>query len=168
MAPRHGAPRLLRDRAAAAGAGARTQCLRGGRTARHGTVGAVACDSTGNVAAATSTGGMTNQQVGRVGDTPLVGAGTFAGDESAAISCTGQGEYFVRGLVAYDVAARMTYLGTGLEESIRRTFAAKLDDLGADGGLVAVDASGDVVLGFNSARMFRGYVTSDASPVTMV
>lgn len=139
-----------------------------GTGSRHGTVGAVARDVQREVAAATSTGGMANQMPGRVGDAPLVGAGTYADDGSVAVSCTGEGEYFIRGVVAYDIAARMRYQAADLEEAVRRTVAASLDALGATGGLVAVDPAGDLVLGFNSAAMFRGYLAADGTPVTAV
>ena len=122
--------------------------------ARHGTVGAVARDAGGQVAAATSTGGMTGQADGRVGDTPVVGAGVYARDGVAAISCTGHGEAFIRGVVAYDVAARIRYAGSGLAEAIVATFAAELDDRGSTGGLVAVGGDGTVVVAHNSPMMF--------------
>lgn len=124
---------------------------------RHGTVGAVARDASGRLAAATSTGGMTNQMAGRVGDTPLIGAGTFASDRTAAISCTGHGEYFIRGAVAHDIHARMAYRGDSLAAAIRGTIADQLDATGGSGGLIAVGADGELVLAFNSASMFRGY-----------
>lgn len=133
----------------------------------HGTVGAVARDSTGRLAAATSTGGVTNQSTGRVGDTPVVGAGTFAADATAAVSCTGQGEFFLRGVVAYDVSARMSYLGADLEAAVRGTIAAALDAAGGWGGLIAVGADGRGVLAHNSPAMFGGYLGPDG-PVTLV
>lgn len=125
--------------------------------ARHGTVGAVARDADGHVAAATSTGGITNQMVGRVGDTPLIGAGTFASDRTAAISCTGQGEYFIRGAVAHDIHARMVYRRDDLPTAVLGTMADKLDAAGGSGGLIAIGMGGEIVLAFNSASMFRGY-----------
>jgi len=122
--------------------------------ARHGTVGAVARDAGGRVAAATSTGGMTGQADGRVGDTPIVGAGVYARDQVAAVSCTGHGEAFIQGVVAHDVAARVRYLGAGLAEAVRGTFADELDRRGATGGLVAVGGDGRVVVAHNSPAMF--------------
>ncbi|HEY0932625.1 MAG TPA: isoaspartyl peptidase/L-asparaginase [Trebonia sp.] len=122
--------------------------------ARHGTVGAVARDAGGRVAAATSTGGMTGQADGRIGDTPIVGAGIYARDGVAAVSCTGHGEAFIRGVVAYDVAARIRYAGAGLAAAVRETFAQELTARGATGGLVAVGGDGRVVVAHNSPMMF--------------
>jgi len=124
-----------------------------------GTVGAVACDSEGRLAAATSTGGMTNKKFGRIGDTALIGLGTYA-DETCAVSCTGHGEYFMLGVTAFDVAARMKYQNLSLEDAAAATMA-RLTSIGGEGGLVAVDAKGNVTLPFNSDGMYRGYVTSD-------
>ena len=124
-----------------------------------GTVGAVACDSNGHLAAATSTGGMTNKKYGRVGDTPLIGAGTYA-DDTCAVSCTGHGEYFMLGVTAFDVAARLKYKGLSLEDAARETIA-RLTELKGDGGLIAVDTHGNVTLPFNSEGMYRGFVTSN-------
>jgi beta-aspartyl-peptidase (threonine type) len=123
-----------------------------------GTVGAVACDSNGNLAAATSTGGMTNKKFGRVGDTPLIGAGVYADNATCAVSCTGHGEFFMLGVSAYDVAARMKYKGldliTAADETIKH-----LGEIGGEGGLIAVDAQGNVTLPFNSDGMYRGAIT---------
>jgi L-asparaginase / beta-aspartyl-peptidase len=132
--------------------------------ARHGTVGAVARDAAGRVAAATSTGGMTGQADGRVGDSPIVGAGVYARDGLVAISSTGDGEAFIRGVVAYDVAARVRYAGAGLAEAVEATFAAELTAHGATGGLIAVGGDGRVVVAHNSPMMFsaRG---PEAEPV---
>jgi len=134
---------------------------------RHGTVGAVARDAHGRLAAATSTGGVSNQLPGRVGDAPIVGAGTYAADGTVAVSCTGQGEYFLRGVVAYDISARMSYLGASLEQAVRDTVAAKLDATGGSGGLIAAGHDGSVVIAFNSNAMFRGHLT-DGEPATFV
>jgi beta-aspartyl-peptidase (threonine type) len=120
-------------------------------------VGAAAIDVRGRVAAATSTGGMVNQSEGRVGDTPIVGAGTYARDGVVAISCTGEGEAFIRGVVAYDVAARMRYLGVPLAEAVRATVSEELTARGASGGLIAVGADGRVVVAHNSPAMFAAY-----------
>ena len=122
--------------------------------ARHGTVGAVARDAGGRVAAATSTGGMVGQADGRVGDSPIVGAGVYARDNVAAISCTGDGEAFIRGVVAYDVAARIRYTGAGLAEAVAETFEQELAQRGSAGGLVAVGGDGRIVVAHNSPAMF--------------
>ncbi|MFC4242224.1 isoaspartyl peptidase/L-asparaginase family protein [Gryllotalpicola reticulitermitis] len=128
---------------------------------RHGTVGAVARDARGNVAAATSTGGMANQTDGRVGDSPVIGAGTYARNEIVAISCTGEGEAFIRGVVAYDIAARMRYLGSGLPDAVTQTVETELTARGASGGLVAVDAEGRVTVAHNSPTMFAAFDGDD-------
>jgi beta-aspartyl-peptidase (threonine type) len=129
--------------------------------ARHGTVGAVARDSRGDIAAATSTGGMAGQHEGRVGDSPLIGSGTYARNGLAAISCTGEGEAFIRGVVAYDIAARMRYLGSGLGEAVTRTVETELTERGASGGLVAVDGDGRIVVAHNSPTMFAAFANED-------
>ncbi len=126
-----------------------------------GTVGAVAYDSEGNVAAATSTGGMTNKQFGRVGDTPVIGSGTYANNATCAVSCTGHGEYFLRSVVAYDVSCLMEYQGLSLEEATKKVVNEKLVNFGGEGGLIAVDAQGNISLPFNSPGMYRGYVRED-------
>ncbi|AQV94356.1 beta-aspartyl-peptidase [Cupriavidus necator] len=123
---------------------------------KFGTVGAVACDSRGNLAAATSTGGVTNKQVGRVGDTPVIGAGCYA-DDVAAVSATGTGEMFIRSVAAYDVAAQMRYAGLPLEEAARRVVMEKLPAINGRGGLIAVDRAGNVTLPFNTEGMYRGF-----------
>jgi beta-aspartyl-peptidase (threonine type) len=120
-----------------------------------GTVGAVACDVNGCLAAATSTGGMTNKKFGRVGDSPIIGAGTYA-DETCAISCTGHGEFFMLGVTAYDVAARMRYKGLSLENAASETIE-HLTSINGEGGLIAVDANGNIALPFNSEGMYRAY-----------
>jgi beta-aspartyl-peptidase (threonine type) len=124
-----------------------------------GTVGAVACDREGNLAAATSTGGMTNKKFGRIGDTALIGAGTYA-DEACAVSCTGHGEFFMLGVTAYDVAARMKYKGLDLGEAALETID-RLTEIGGEGGLIAVDSHGNIVMPFNSDGMYRGFVRGD-------
>ena len=127
-----------------------------------GTVGAVACDINGNVAAATSTGGMTNKKLGRVGDTPIIGSGNYA-DETCAVSCTGHGEYFMRGVTAYDVAARMKYKGLSLEDAAKETID-RLTSIGGEGGLIAVDTAGNITLPFNSEGMYRGSIEANGNP----
>jgi beta-aspartyl-peptidase (threonine type) len=137
-----------------------------GVAARHGTVGAVARDAAGRVAAATSTGGMTGQADGRVGDSPIVGAGVYARDDVVAISCTGDGEAFIRGVVAYDVAARIRYAGAGLAEAVRATFEQELTRRGSTGGLVAVGGDGRIVVAHNSPAMFSARGTSPEPVLT--
>ena len=131
-----------------------------------GTVGAVACDGHGHLAAATSTGGMTNKKYGRVGDTPLIGAGTYA-DDTCAISCTGHGEYFMLGVTAYDVGARMKYKGLGLEDAARETIE-HLTSMNGEGGLIAVDTQGNITLPFNSEGMYRAFVTTEGEQKTEI
>ena len=121
---------------------------------KKGTVGAVARDQHGHLAAATSTGGMTNKRYSRIGDTPLIGAGTWA-DARCAISCTGNGEYFIRAVAAYDVACLMEYKGLSLEEAACIVVRDKLAPVGGEGGLIAVDAAGNITLPFNSEGMYR-------------
>ena len=125
-----------------------------------GTVGAVACDRAGNIAAATSTGGMTNKKFGRVGDTPIIGSGTYAANATCAVSCTGHGEYFMLGVTAYDVAARMKFGGMDLISAAQASIDY-LTSIGGEGGLIAVDALGNVTLPFNSEGMYRGTISSD-------
>jgi beta-aspartyl-peptidase (threonine type) len=127
---------------------------------KHGTVGAVARDAQGNLAAATSTGGITNKQFGRVGDSPIIGCGTYANNSSCAVSCTGHGEFFIRAVVAYDVAALVAYRGLSLEEAVASVVHDKLKTLGGEGGLIAVDPNGSVVMDYNSVGMYRGSCNS--------
>ena len=124
-----------------------------------GTVGAVALDADGNVAAATSTGGMTGKRWGRVGDSPIIGAGTYASNASCAVSATGHGEYFIRSVVAHDICAQVEYLKLPLANAVDNVLA-KMKALGGNGGVIAVDPSGEIVLEFNSGGMFRGQRTS--------
>ena len=131
------------------------------RELRLGTVGAVALDSNGNLAAGTSTGGMTNKRFGRIGDSPVIGAGTYASNDTCAVSATGHGEYFIRAVVAHDIAARMRYGNATLEESAERVVMSDLVRMGGDGGIVALDAKGTVVMKHNTPGMYRGYI--DAS-----
>jgi len=127
---------------------------------KFGTVGAVACDSYGNVAAATSTGGMTNKKWGRVGDSPMLGAGTYANNKTCAVSCTGSGEYFIRGVVAYDVSCLMEYKGMSLVEAASEVIQNRISQLGGDGGLIAVDSKGNIAMPFNTEGMYRAFKTS--------
>ena len=128
---------------------------------KFGTVGAVALDQHGNLAAATSTGGMTNKKWQRIGDSPLIGAGTYANNESCAVSCTGHGESFIRAVAAHDVHALMAYKGLSLAEAVRVVVHEKLPPLDGDGGLIAVDRAGNLVLDFNCSGMYRGHVGAD-------
>ena len=131
---------------------------------KMGTVGAVALDVNGNLAAATSTGGMTNKLPGRVGDSPLVGAGCYANNASVAVSCTGTGEVFIRTLAAYDIAALMEYGNLSLLEACERVVMEKLPALGGSGGLIAIDREGNVVLPFNSEGMYRAWAYAGDTP----
>jgi L-asparaginase / beta-aspartyl-peptidase len=125
---------------------------------KFGTVGAVACDINGNLAAATSTGGMTNKQFGRVGDCPIIGAGNYANNNTCAVSCTGDGEFFMRSLAAYDVSCLMEYKNLSLNQACEFVVKDKLVKIGGEGGLIAVDKNGNTELCFNSAGMYRGWV----------
>ena len=133
---------------------------------KMGTVGAVALDMFGNLAAATSTGGMTNKLPGRVGDSPLVGAGCYANNASVAVSCTGTGEVFIRALAAYDIAALMDYGGLSLSEACERVVMEKLPALGGSGGLIAIDHEGNVAVPFNSEGMYRAWGYAGDTPTT--
>ncbi|RYD51337.1 MAG: isoaspartyl peptidase/L-asparaginase [Sphingobacteriales bacterium] len=132
---------------------------------KFGTVGAVACDSQGHIAAATSTGGMTNKRFGRIGDSPIPGAGTYANDATCAISCTGHGEYFLKAVVAYDVSCLIEYKGYSLQQACDTVIGEKLPKLGGEGGLIAVNALGEWAFSFNSAGMFRGAKTASGTEV---
>jgi beta-aspartyl-peptidase (threonine type) len=127
---------------------------------RHGTVGAVARDSYGNLAAATSTGGTSNKLPGRVGDSPVIGGGTYADNATCAVSCTGDGEFFIRAIVAHQVSALMELRGMSLPEAAEQALA-QAQKLGGSGGLVAVDKNGNVSLPFNTSGMYRGYLRKD-------
>ncbi|KAA9327458.1 isoaspartyl peptidase/L-asparaginase [Hymenobacter busanensis] len=129
---------------------------------KMGTVGAVARDVHGHLAAATSTGGMTNKRYSRIGDSPIIGAGTWADDRTCAISCTGHGEYFMRAVVAHDIACLMEYRGLSLQEACRVVVHEKLAPVGGEGGLVAVDAAGNIALPFNSEGMYRASISSSS------
>ena len=127
---------------------------------KFGTVCAVAIDVNGNIAAATSTGGMTNKKFGRVGDSPMIGAGTYANNETCGISCTGSGEFFIRGVVAYDVSCLMEYKGLSLQEACDTVVKDRLLKIGGDGGLIGVDKFGNLAFSFNTEGMYRGKKTS--------
>ena len=127
------------------------------RDYKFGTVGCVALDKDGHLAAGTSTGGMTNKRWNRLGDAPVIGAGTYASDDACAVSCTGHGEYFIRYSVAHDVWARVTYLGETIEKATDYIVNKKLAENGGEGGLIAVDRYGNIAMPFNSEGMYRGF-----------
>jgi beta-aspartyl-peptidase (threonine type) len=135
---------------------------------KFGTVGAVALDKAGNLAAGTSTGGMTNKRFGRVGDSPIIGAGTYANNRTCAVSATGHGEYFIRSVVAYDISALMEYKGVSLKEAADTVVMDKLVKLGGEGGVIAIDKDGNIAMPFNSAGMYRGYVDSSGKVVVEI
>jgi L-asparaginase / beta-aspartyl-peptidase len=124
---------------------------------KFGTVGAVALDVHGNIAAATSTGGMTNKRYGRIGDSPIIGAGTYANNKTCAISCTGHGEFFIRAVVAYDISCLIEYKGLSLKEACNFVVKDKLVKFGGEGGLIAIDTQGNIELPFNSDGMYRAW-----------
>ncbi|MEP0262530.1 isoaspartyl peptidase/L-asparaginase [Dokdonia sp.] len=136
------------------------------KDSKFGTVGAVACDSSGDIAAATSTGGMTNKKWGRVGDSPMIGAGNYANNKTCAVSCTGSGEFFIRGVVAYDVSCLMEYKGLTLEEATEEVIQRRVLSIGGDGGLVAIDAQGNIAMPFNTEGMYRAKI--DTSGITEI
>ncbi|MBS0461722.1 MAG: isoaspartyl peptidase/L-asparaginase [Proteobacteria bacterium] len=136
-------------------------------SAHFGTVGAVALDAHGHLAAATSTGGMTNKRWGRVGDSPIIGAGTYATDR-CAVSGTGWGEFFIRLNVAADICARVAYRGDGLQAAADEVVLRRLPALGGDGGAIAVDADGNIAMPFNTEGMYRGWVAADGSRGTAI
>jgi L-asparaginase / beta-aspartyl-peptidase len=130
------------------------------KDSKYGTVGAVACDQYGNIAAATSTGGMTNKKWGRVGDSPMIGAGNYANNLTCAVSCTGSGEYFIRGVVAYDVSCLIEHKELSLHDAAHEVIHKRVHSIGGDGGLIAVDKNGNVTLPFNTEGMYRAYKLS--------
>jgi beta-aspartyl-peptidase (threonine type) len=131
------------------------------RDKKFGTVGAVACDKNGNIAAATSTGGMTNKKYGRIGDSPLIGCGTYANNKTCAVSCTGHGEMFIRAVAAYDVSCLMEYRNMTLTDAMDLVVNKKLVEFGGEGGMIGVDAQGNYAMIFNSAGMYRAVKTSE-------
>ena len=132
--------------------------------AKHGTVGVVVLDKHGNLAAGTSTGGMTNKKYGRVGDSPIIGAGTYADNNTCAISATGHGEYFIRAAVTHDISARMAYGGLSLQDAADAVIQKKLVEMKGTGGVVAIDADGNVAYSFNTAGMYRGHMKKGEKP----
>jgi beta-aspartyl-peptidase (threonine type) len=135
---------------------------------KFGTVGAVALDASGNLAAGTSTGGMTNKRWGRVGDAPVIGAGTYANNASCAVSATGTGEYFIRNAVAHDICARVQYKGIPLAQAADEVVMQLLVEQGGDGGIIAVDRAGNIAMPFNSEGMYRGHVGPDGTIVVKI
>jgi L-asparaginase / beta-aspartyl-peptidase len=135
---------------------------------KFGTVGAVACDAGGNLAAATSTGGLTNKKYGRVGDTPIIGAGTYASNHTCAISCTGNGEDFIRAVAAYDVSCLMEYRGLSLQRAMEVVVMEKLLPAGGEGGMIGADTKGNTAMVFNSAGMYRGVWHADGKLTTAI
>jgi beta-aspartyl-peptidase (threonine type) len=131
------------------------------KDSKFGTVGAVACDADGNIAAATSTGGMTNKKFGRVGDSPMIGAGNYANNQTCAVSCTGSGEFFIRGVVAYDVSALIEYKGLTLDDAANEVIHHRVMEIGGDGGLIAIDGKGNISMPFNTEGMYRAAKDSE-------
>jgi beta-aspartyl-peptidase (threonine type) len=129
------------------------------------TVGAVALDKFGNLSAGTSTGGRTNKLPGRVGDSPIIGAGTYANNKTCAVSATGHGEFFIRSVVAYDISALMMYKNMSLKESAELVVMKKLVELGGEGGIIAIDKDGNIAMPFNTKGMYRGYILKDGTSV---
>jgi len=128
---------------------------------KFGTVGCVALDNHGNIAAGTSTGGMTNKKFGRVGDVPIIGAGTYAKNQVCGVSATGWGEFFIRNVVAYDIAAQMTYQNKSLADAAKETIHQKVAKMGGDGGIIALDSHGNVVMEFNTKGMYRASIDAN-------
>ena len=135
---------------------------------KYGTVGAVALDAYGNLAAGTSTGGMTNKRWNRVGDAPIIGAGTYANNQTCAVSATGHGEYFIRSVVSYDISALMEYKGLSVQQAADEVVMKKLVQRGGEGGVIALDAKGNVAMPFNSEGMYRGFVKADGKPTVLI
>jgi L-asparaginase / beta-aspartyl-peptidase len=138
------------------------------RDKKFGTVGAVARDQRGNIAAATSTGGMTNKKYGRIGDSPIIGAGTYANNKTCGISCTGHGEMFIRAVAAHDVSCLMEYKGLSLREAMEIVVHEKLMAIDGEGGMIGVDSHGNAALVFNSQGMYRGFRSSDGSGLVAI
>jgi beta-aspartyl-peptidase (threonine type) len=135
---------------------------------KFGTVGVVALDKNGNLAAGTSTGGTTYKKYGRIGDSPIIGAGTYANNKTCAVSATGHGEYFIRGVIAYDISALMEYQGKLVQEAADIVIHKKLTEMGGAGGVIAMDAIGNIALTFNTEGMYRGYIYEDGKPMVLI
>ena len=134
---------------------------------KYGTVGAVALDRSGNLSAGTSTGGMSNKRFGRVGDSPIIGAGTYANNRTCAVSCTGDGEYFIRSCVAHDISALVEYRGLSLKDAAQATLD-KVEKIGGKGGLIAIDRNGQISMPFNTSGMYRGSIGADGKPFVAI
>ena len=135
---------------------------------KYGTVGAVALDGYCNLAAGTSTGGITNKQFGRVGDAPIIGAGTYASNASCAVSATGHGEFFIRNVVAYDIAALMTYKNVSVEQASEAVINGKLKAINGGGGVIALDREGNFAMPFNTPGMYRGFISLEGEPQVFI
>jgi len=133
------------------------------KNSKFGTVGCVALDKDGNIVAGTSTGGMTNKRWNRIGDAPIIGAGTYANNATCGVSSTGWGEYFIRAMVAYDISARMEYKGETLAEAAKEVIQNKVPNLGGDGGIVALDKDGNITMEFNTAGMYRASIDAEGN-----
>jgi beta-aspartyl-peptidase (threonine type) len=138
------------------------------KNSKFGTVGCAALDKHGNLAAGTSTGGMTNKRWNRIGDAPIIGAGTYANNKTCAVSSTGWGEYFIRSVVAYDISALMEYKGMTLQEAASEVIQKKVPALGGDGGIVAIDKDGNVAMEFNTAGMYRATMNSEGELIIKI
>jgi len=138
------------------------------RDEKYGTVGCVALDKHGNLAAGTSTGGMTFKRFGRIGDSPIIGAGTYANNNTCAISCTGHGEFFIRNVVAYDISALMEYSKLPLQKAAEKVVMDKLVKQGGDGGIIGIDKYGNIAMPFNTKSMFRGFMLDGKEPVIKI
>ncbi len=135
---------------------------------KFGTVGVVALDQSGNLAAGTSTGGLTNKRFGRIGDSPIIGAGTYANNTTCAVSCTGEGEYFIRLAIAHDISALMEYKGLSVQDAATEVIMKKLTDLGGEGGVIAMDKHGNIAMPFNTPGMYRAYIDKSGKPVVKI
>ncbi|NJM26741.1 MAG: isoaspartyl peptidase/L-asparaginase, partial [Bacteroidia bacterium] len=135
---------------------------------KFGTVGAVALDQYGNITAGTSTGGMNNKKYGRVGDVPIIGAGTYADNQTCGVSATGHGEFFIRAVVGHSISSLMQYGGLSLQEAADSIVMTKLVRMGGDGGIIALDRQGNVSMTFNSLGMYRGFITKGKEPQTFI
>jgi len=135
---------------------------------KYGTVGCVALDKNGNLAAGTSTGGLTNKRFGRIGDSPIIGAGTYANNATCAVSASGTGEFFIRSVVAYDISALMEYKGLSLADAANEVVMNKLTKMNGDGGVIALDAKGNIAMPFNTEGMYRAYIDENGKPVVLI
>jgi L-asparaginase / beta-aspartyl-peptidase len=140
----------------------------GGAPSKFGTVGAVALDLRGNIAAGTSTGGMTNKKFGRVGDSPIIGAGTYADNRTCGVSCTGHGEYFIRAAAAHDISALVAYKGWTVQRATNEVIQRRVGRLGGAGGAIALDGKGNVAMSFNTPGMYRGFMKTGAEAQTFI